>query len=184
MHSEMNLSCSKHGRNEKCLQTLIGNPERKRRLRNLPFSWCRGPSGSHDRILISVWHWLFCLCRAPPDERTGLSSVLLTWTASKSICISFYIGTVKKNLHFHCWSSVERLSLLPGVSYLCVVSLLIAQHYQNEICPQLLVFILHTKFCQYPPNGLWDEICVWIGKSSHYIPFVNRVQRTHTITQQ
>jgi hypothetical protein len=34
--------------------------------------WCWDPSGSHDRILIiliSVWHLLFCRCRAPPLTR-------------------------------------------------------------------------------------------------------------------
>jgi hypothetical protein len=46
-------------------------------------SWCRGPSGSHDRILISVWHLVFMsMSGAPSDERPGLSSVLVTWTAS------------------------------------------------------------------------------------------------------
>jgi hypothetical protein len=29
-------------------------------------SWFRGPSGSHDRILIFVSQLLFCQCRAPP----------------------------------------------------------------------------------------------------------------------
>jgi hypothetical protein len=32
-------------------------------------SWCRGPSGSHDHILISVWNLLFYQCRAPPLTR-------------------------------------------------------------------------------------------------------------------
>jgi hypothetical protein len=32
-------------------------------------SWCRAPSGAHDQILISVWHLLFCQCRAPPLTR-------------------------------------------------------------------------------------------------------------------
>jgi hypothetical protein len=46
-------------------------------------SWCRAPSGARDQVLITVWHLLFCRCRAPPsDERSGLSSVLVTWTAS------------------------------------------------------------------------------------------------------
>jgi hypothetical protein len=32
-------------------------------------SWCRGPSGSHDRILITGWHLVFCRYRAPPLTR-------------------------------------------------------------------------------------------------------------------
>jgi hypothetical protein len=32
-------------------------------------SWYRAPSGSHVRILITVWHLLFCRCRAPPLTR-------------------------------------------------------------------------------------------------------------------
>jgi hypothetical protein len=36
--------------------------------RSVP-SWYRAPSGAHDQILISVWHLLFCRCRAPPLTR-------------------------------------------------------------------------------------------------------------------
>jgi hypothetical protein len=44
-------------------------------------SWCRGLSGSHDQILIFVWH-LLSIWGAPFDERSGQSFVLVTWTAS------------------------------------------------------------------------------------------------------
>jgi hypothetical protein len=57
-------------------------------------SWCRGPSGSHDRILISVWHLLFCRCRAPLWREVG-----------SVICIS----------HLNCFSSV--ILLLVFASY-------------------------------------------------------------------
>jgi hypothetical protein len=32
-------------------------------------SWFRAPSGAHDQMLITVWHLLFCRCRAPPLTR-------------------------------------------------------------------------------------------------------------------
>jgi hypothetical protein len=49
--------------------------------------WCRCPSGSHDQILISVWHLLFCRCRAPclgyirraPAESTASHELVLKW---------------------------------------------------------------------------------------------------------
>jgi hypothetical protein len=46
-------------------------------------SWFRVPSGAHDQMLIIVWQLLFFRYRTPPsDERSGLSFVLVTWTAS------------------------------------------------------------------------------------------------------
>jgi hypothetical protein len=32
-------------------------------------SWCRSPLGAHDQILITIWHSLFCQCKAPPLTR-------------------------------------------------------------------------------------------------------------------
>jgi hypothetical protein len=57
-------------------------------------SWFQDPSGSHDRILISVWHLLFYRCRAPPLTR-----------GRSVICIS----------HLNCFSSV--ILLLAFASY-------------------------------------------------------------------
>jgi hypothetical protein len=41
-------------------------------------SWCRAPSGAHDQILITVWHLLFCRCRAPPLTRGRSQSHITT----------------------------------------------------------------------------------------------------------
>jgi hypothetical protein len=41
-------------------------------------SWFRGPSGSHDRILISGWHLLFYRYRAPPLMRGRVCHLYVT----------------------------------------------------------------------------------------------------------
>jgi hypothetical protein len=48
-------------------------------------SWCRGPCGSHDRILIPVWHLRFCLCRAPPLTRGRVCHLYLLVTLTASV---------------------------------------------------------------------------------------------------
>jgi hypothetical protein len=52
---------------------------------SVSLSWCRAPSGAHDQILVLITIWLLLFlfrCRAPPlTERSGLSFVLVTWTA-------------------------------------------------------------------------------------------------------
>jgi hypothetical protein len=54
-------------------------------------SWFQGPSGIHDRILISVWHLLFYRCR-------DVGSV---------ICISHLTASVQ---YFFCWPLPATLS--------------------------------------------------------------------------
>jgi hypothetical protein len=51
---------------------------------SVSLSWCQAPRGAHDQILINIWLLLFFfpMLGTPSDERSGLSFVLVTWTAS------------------------------------------------------------------------------------------------------
>jgi hypothetical protein len=50
-------------------------------------SLCRGPSGAHDQIFITVWQLRSCfLWGALSDERTGLSSVYAAGHFQRSLC--------------------------------------------------------------------------------------------------
>jgi hypothetical protein len=75
-------------------------------------SWFRGPSGSYDRILISVWHLLFYRCRAPLWREVGsvICSSHLKCFNSVILLLVFasYIG-----LPLVCLLHIEEAQALP-----------------------------------------------------------------------
>jgi hypothetical protein len=53
-------------------------------------SWCRAPSGAHDKIFITVWHFRSCFCGAPSLTRGRVCLLYMLLTLRPSSKLGFY----------------------------------------------------------------------------------------------